>query len=78
MIEIIKLPHRNLKMYGLNVLGDRGSIPGRVIPKTEKMVLDPSLIIDTDLAYKGKWSNPGKRVAPPTSQCSSHSNLPMP
>ena len=24
--------------------GDRGSIPGRVIPKTEKMVLDPALL----------------------------------
>ena len=24
--------------------GDRGSIPGRVIPKTQKMVLDASLI----------------------------------
>ena len=27
-----------------NVLGDRGSIPGRVIPKTFKMVLDTSLL----------------------------------
>ena len=25
-------------------LGDRGSIPGRVIPKTQKMVLDTSLL----------------------------------
>ena len=24
--------------------GDPGSIPGRVIPKTQKMVLDPSLL----------------------------------
>ena len=24
--------------------GDRGSIPGRVIPKTQKMVLDPALL----------------------------------
>ena len=24
--------------------GDLGSIPGRVIPKTQKMVLDPSLL----------------------------------
>ena len=24
--------------------GDRGSIPGRVIPKTQKMVLDASLL----------------------------------
>ena len=24
--------------------GDQGSIPGRVIPKTQKMVLDPTLL----------------------------------
>ena len=27
-----------------NSLGDRGSIPGRVIPKTQKMVLYPALL----------------------------------
>ena len=27
----------------INNPGDRGSIPGRVIPKTQKMVLDTSL-----------------------------------
>ena len=27
-----------------NGLGDRGSIPGRVIPKAQKMVLDASLL----------------------------------
>ena len=27
-----------------NGLGDRGSIPGRVIPKTLKMVLDTTLL----------------------------------
>ena len=27
-----------------NGLGDWGSIPGRVIPKTQKMVLDASLL----------------------------------
>ena len=27
-----------------NFLGDLGSIPGRVIPKTQKMVLDTSLL----------------------------------
>ena len=27
-----------------NGLGDRGSIPGRVIPKTQKIVLDPVLL----------------------------------
>ena len=42
--------------------GDLGSIPGRVIPKTQKMVLDGSRV---------KWSNPRKGVAPsPTPWCS--------
>ena len=27
-----------------NDLGDRGSIPGRVIPKTQKMAVDPALL----------------------------------
>ena len=27
-----------------NGLGDRGSIPGRVLPKTQKMVLDAALL----------------------------------
>ena len=27
-----------------NVLGDLGTIPGRVIPKTQKMVLDATLL----------------------------------
>ena len=27
-----------------NGSGDRGSIPGRVIPKTQKIVLDPALL----------------------------------
>ena len=27
-----------------NASGDRGSIPGRVIPKTQKMILDAALL----------------------------------
>ena len=55
--------------------GDLGSIPGQVIPKTQKMVLDASLLntqhykIQTQL----KWSNPEKGVVPsPTPWCSSY------
>ena len=47
--------------------------PGRVIPKTQKMVLD-SFLLNTQY-YKVwiKWSNPGKGVAPsPTLWCSSY------
>ena len=45
---------------------DQGSIPGRVIPKTQEMVFDASLTLCI-IRYgsKIKWSNPGKGVAPP-------------
>ena len=54
--------------------GDRGSISGRVISKTLKMVLDISLLnTQHKVRIKGKGSNPGKRVAPsPTSRCCSY------
>ena len=49
-----------------NSPGDRGSIPGQVIPKTQKLVLDISLHVS-----RVKWSNPRKEVAPfPTPRCS--------
>ena len=54
--------------------GDMGSIPGRVLPKTLKMVLDTSLTLN-NIRYvlRVKWSNPRKGVAPsPTSRCSSY------
>ena len=54
---------------------DLGSIPGRVIPKTEKMVLDASLLNTQHykVQIKGKWSNSWKGVAPsPTPQCSKY------
>ena len=53
--------------------GDRGSNPGRVIPKTRKMVLGASLlnIQHHKVQLKRKWSNPGKEVEPfPTPQYS--------
>ena len=43
-----------------NSLEDRGSIPGRVIPKTQKMVLDATLLNTQQV----KWSNPENVVAP--------------
>ena len=41
-------------------------IPGRVIPKTQKMVLDTFLLNNQHYKVwvKGKWNNPGKRVVP--------------
>ena len=49
-----------------NGLGDQGSIPGQVIPKTQKMILDVALLNTQHykVQIKGKWSNPGKGVAP--------------
>ena len=55
--------------------GDLGSIPGRVIPKTLKMVLDTPCLTLSIIRYgsKVKWSNPGNGVAPsPTPWCSSY------
>ena len=58
-----------------NGLGDRDSIPGRVIPKTQKMLLDATLLRTQHykVRIKGKvdqlweWSTPY-----PTPQCSSY------
>ena len=46
--------------------GNRGSILGRVIPKTQKMVLDAALLNTHHykVRMKSKWCNPGKVVAP--------------
>ena len=47
-----------------NVPADQGSIPGRVIPKTQKMVLDASLLNTPPYKVREKWRNPGKGEAP--------------
>ena len=55
--------------------GDLGSIPGRVIPKTQKMVLDASLLGTQHykVRIKGKVEQSRKGVAPsPTHWCSSY------
>ena len=54
---------------------DQGSIPSRVLPKTQKMVLDISLITFSIIRHvsRVKWSIPRKGVVPfPTPQCSSY------
>ena len=58
-----------------NGLGDLSSIPGCVIPKTLKMVLDTSLLNTQQykVLSRVKWRTPGKDVAPsPTPRCSSY------
>ena len=55
--------------------GDLGSIPGRVIPKTQKMVLDASLLNTQHykVRIKGKVKQSREGVAPsPTHWCSSY------
>ena len=55
--------------------GDMGSIPGRVIPKTQKMVLDASLLNTQhyEVRIKGKVEQSREVVAPsPTPWCSSY------
>ena len=46
---------------------DWGSIIGRVITKTQKMVLDAALLNTQHykVSIKGKWSNPGKKLGSP-------------
>ena len=58
-----------------NEPGDLGSIPGRVIPKTQKMVLDTSLLNTQHykVRIKGKVEQSWEGVAPsPTPWCSSY------
>ena len=56
-----------------NGLGDSGSIPGRVIPKTLKMILGATLLNTQHYKVRVKWSNPGKKVAPTsTTWCRSY------
>ena len=53
---------------------DQGSILDQIILKTQKTALDASLLNTQHYKVwiKGKWSNPGKGVAPfPTLWCSS-------
>ena len=47
-----------------NVLGDWGSIPGHVIPKTQKIVIDATLLNTQHykVRIKGKVENPRKGV----------------
>ena len=58
-----------------NGLGELDSIPGRVMPKTQKMVLDASLLNTQHykVRIKGKVKQSREGVAPsPTPQCSSY------
>ena len=49
-----------------NCPGDMRPLTGRVIPKTQKLVLDATLLNSQHhkVRIKVNWSNPGKGVAP--------------
>ena len=49
-----------------NVPGDQGSIPDRVIPKTQKIVLNDTFLNTKHhkVWIKSMWKNPGKGVVP--------------
>ena len=70
--KIYMVAHWHSGIVFTNGPGDRGSIPGEVIPKTQKMVLD-AFLLNTQhftVLVKGKRSNPQKGIAPsPTPQC---------
>ena len=53
--------------HKINGPGDLGSIPGRVVPKTLKMVLDTSLLNTQQykVRIKGKVEQSKEGVAPP-------------
>ena len=70
----IRLMRQVGRMFG-NGPVDLGSIPGRVIPKTQKMVLDTSLLntLHYKVCIKGKVEQSSKRSsAPPPPKCSSY------
>ena len=84
-IPFVRIKLRNITYAGLDIgmmvrvstngPGDLGSILGRVIPKTQKMVLKAALPTLSIIRYRSrvKWSNPGKGVAPfSTLWCSSN------
>ena len=73
MIDDKKLFTNSYRPIGLrgvfaNGLGDLGSIPGPVIPKTLKMVLDTSLLNTQQykLRIKGKVEQSGKKSGAPS------------
>ena len=66
---------RNKLWPAHSLMGDLSSIPGQVILKTQKMVLDAISLITQyyKVWIKGKWSNPSKIVVPSlTPRCSSY------
>ena len=75
-LDIINSPDIGLAVRVFaNGPGDLGSISGRVIPKTQKMVLDASLLNTQHymVRIKGKVEPSREGVAPsPTSWCSSY------
>ena len=81
LVSLVFSEHSDFFLIGLAVRvfangpGDLGSIPGRVIPKTQKIVLDASLLNTQHykVRIKGKVESSREGVAPcPTPWCSSY------
>ena len=76
--QLLPFPDRSREIYACDMVW--GYFPltgvsnlGQVVPKTQKIVLDASLLNTQhyNAQIKGKWSNPGKGVTPsPIRQCS--------
>ena len=68
----LKLKFDHTTKNGVNGPGERVTIPGRVTPKTQKMVLNASLL-KPQYGSRVKWSNPENGVAPSlTLRCSNN------
>ena len=61
MIDISNRSISQMSRVFANSMGDQGSILGRVIPKTPKMVLDAALL---NIQPNVKWNHPGNGVEP--------------
>ena len=78
LINILNIPYWAIGLMSrvfINGLGDWGSIPARVIPKTQNMVLDAALLNTQyyKVRIKGKVDQFRNGVAPsPTPWCSSY------
>ena len=65
------LLHLVMRRVFANGPGNRGSIPGWVIPKTQKWYLMPPCLTLSTIRWglRVKWSNPGNGVAPSLHLC---------
>ena len=66
------LGHWPMSRVFVDGLGDRGSIPGQVIPKTQKMIFDAILLSTQRYKVRIKGNPRNGRAPSPTPRCSSY------